>query len=142
MARTEGGGSRRARRGLRRPRFLSSLLVGAGAALLLQALPADAQVVRGRVWDASTRSGLATVFVTLQDEAGERVAADLTRGDGRYRLSAPSPGFYRLTARRIGYDDYGSPGLLEVGAGETTEHDIVLRARRHGSTRPAAMARD
>lgn len=67
------------------------------------ALPARAQTVEGRAVDRETLQPIPNAAVVLVDSAGDAVATGRTAADGRFRLTAPRPGDYRLTASRIGY---------------------------------------
>lgn len=69
----------------------------------LLALPARAQTVQGRAVDRETQQPVADAAVVLVDAEGDAVARGRTRPDGTFRLTAPRPGEYRLTASRLGY---------------------------------------
>ena len=80
---------------------------------------ASAQVVRGRLVDAATDTGIGGAMVTLTDRGGDGVEQVLTRGDrGAFLLRAPAPGEYRLRADRIGYATTHS-ALFHLAVGDT-----------------------
>jgi hypothetical protein len=58
---------------------------------------------------------------------GARVASTLSDGNGDFTLRAPSPGRYRLGAKRIGVRRYISDPFT-LGAGETRSFPIELEA--------------
>ncbi|MCG6957637.1 MAG: carboxypeptidase regulatory-like domain-containing protein [Gemmatimonadetes bacterium] len=74
-------------------------------AILLVAQPAVAQTVRGQVLD--TQSGQpvtsADVYLVRAESDTTAVKQGLTNESGRFSLTAPRPGRYRLRVERIGY---------------------------------------
>lgn len=94
---------------------------------LLAAVPAAAQSVRGVLVDEAGRPVDGTV-VALYPADGDRAAhGGLTDREGRFTLSAPAPGHYRVRAERIGYQ----PAYVEVdlAAGETEEVRLATAVR-------------
>lgn len=77
------------------------LLCAALAALL--AAPAASQSLHGRVTDATTGAPLAGVRLTLLGAGGDAAAHVVSAPNGRFRLAAPGPGAYRVSAERLGY---------------------------------------
>jgi hypothetical protein len=63
----------------------------------------QAQGVEGRVLDASTSAPVAGALVALVDSLNAEVARALSDSAGAFHLAAPSRGWFRLRARRIGY---------------------------------------
>ncbi len=78
---------------------LARALVG----LLTGPAVAAAQLISGAVTTQSGGAPLPGVVVELTDSASRRVASALSGERGLFRLRAPAPGHYRLTARRIGF---------------------------------------
>lgn len=72
-------------------------------AALLLALPAAGQTVQGRAVDRETQAPVGDAAVVLVDAEGDAVVTGRTGADGSFRLTAPAPGEYRLTASRLGY---------------------------------------
>jgi hypothetical protein len=93
-----------------RPVCLLALVVGA-LAVTLGVAPASAQSVRGQVLDDSTGLGLPGARVELLGLNGQVIQQGITPQDGAFRLRAPRPGQYRLTARRLGYAPRTTPPL-------------------------------
>lgn len=89
---------------------------------------ADAQVVRGRVLDDADDRPVATAVVRLVDPTGESLAVTVADSAGRYSMTVPEPGVYRLEAERIGYEPFETP-LLETGD-ETRTYALDLLLRR------------
>jgi hypothetical protein len=89
----------------------------ANALLLLSAglQPLCAQVVRGRLVDASADRPVASAFVQLLDARDVRVAGALTDSMGGFVLQARTAGEYRLRAERLGYESVMSP-VLRLGS--------------------------
>lgn len=89
--------------------------------------PAGAQqTFVGQVVEEDTGRPVATAFVQVLDERGERVVAGLTDPEGRFRLRAEGAGgAYTLTADRIGYGTAESEPM-EVAAGEVRDVTLVL----------------
>ncbi len=79
--------------------ILAAALLGGTAAA------ASAQVVSGRVIDASSGEGVATAGVVLLDSLSQPVAAATADSVGGFVLEAPAAGAYRLRASRIGYKE-------------------------------------
>ncbi len=83
----------------------------AALAAMLSAASATAQSVGGQVLDDSTGNALAGARVDLLDQGGRAVRQGVTAQDGAFRLSAPRPGQYRLSVRRLGYAPRTTPPL-------------------------------
>jgi hypothetical protein len=98
-------------------------------ALLLLAAPAHGQTVRGRVVEAETGAPVAGAIVRLRDAADRGVDAVLSDAAGRYRLSAPAPGIYRLLVERVGFAS-AAGATLTLQAGQTVEHELRAESRR------------
>jgi hypothetical protein len=98
----------------------------AAAVLFTFLLPAGvhAQVVRGDVVDAGTRQPLYGAIITLLDTAGHRVGGAITNDSGRFTVTAPTPGRYRLRANRIGFQSTTS-GSFALAAGQTLDQRLV-----------------
>jgi tetratricopeptide (TPR) repeat protein len=79
--------------------------------ILVATAPTAAQTVRGRLVDAQSGQPVAAGEVALlSGESGETVVRRaLTTDSGRFALTAPTPGRYRLKAERIGYQAVVSP---------------------------------
>ena len=107
-------------------RWLATLLVLLAAAW---SGGVQAQVVRGLVTQSTSAAPIVGALVELQraDSTDVRVASALTDAGGGFALRAPSPGRYRVRAKRIGVRRYTSdPFTLDVG--ETRTMPIVLEA--------------
>jgi hypothetical protein len=109
--------------------FLLPVLLAALAA----AFPADAQTLHGRAVDRETLQPLPDAAVALVDSTGAVVASGRTDAEGAFRLTAPEPGEYRLTAGRIGYGT-----LLSVPVALAEGQVVESEAR----VRPVALAMD
>lgn len=106
-------------------------LSGAVACVLL-ADPLSAQIARGTVKQATAGLPISGALVELiavdsTPGTGARVASTLSDGNGDFTLRAPSPGRYRLGAKRIGVRRYISDPFT-LGAGETRSFPIELEA--------------
>ena len=86
----------------------------------------SAQVVRGRVTERGSSEPLSGVLITLESVGGEEPRAVLSDDAGNYGVRG-SPGFYRLSAKRIGVQRYVSDSF-RLAAGDTRQLDIVLDA--------------
>ena len=90
--------------------------------MLALALPAEAQVLRGRIVDATNQAAIPLAGALLldrdQNPVGEAVADSL----GRFVLEAPEAGEYYLVGHSLGYSQTIS-SLLAVGTGE---YDLEL----------------
>jgi hypothetical protein len=72
------------------------------ALLLCNATAMQAQVVRGRIAEKSSRAPVAGVGVLLLDRTNRPRMAALTDSSGYYRIVAPAEGAYRLSFSRTG----------------------------------------
>ena len=77
--------------------FLAALLLAASAA------SAPAQSVRGVLLDAITTRPVSQARIGLIDSLGSEVAAIVTDSSGRFLISSPQPGQFKVRIRRIGY---------------------------------------
>jgi hypothetical protein len=104
----------------------------AAAALTLAAVttPLAAQDVRGVVRTASVSGAAATplgeVAVVLVGADGLATSGAITDTNGTFILHAPSPGRYRVRARRLGFAP-DSSAVLDLASGATVTFDPVLR---------------
>ena len=107
-------------------------------ASLSNAPAAEAQVIRGNVTERTGAPAVGAV-VTLSRAAvndtlaGTDVRTVLASGRGAYSITAPSPGRYRIIVRRIGSRPYRSD-VLEIAAGHTIQHDVVLEPLLPGNS--------
>jgi len=86
----------------------------------------EAQVLAGRVTDAGSTAPVSAALVELLGEDSVQVAATLTDGAGRYRVTAAAPSTYSVRVRRLGYATHvAGPVALR----DTSTLDIELRAR-------------
>jgi hypothetical protein len=96
--------------------------------LIHVAVPLQAQVVRGRVHDASSATPVVGALVSLVRETGDSALVSvLTNRGGEYALRAPGAGTYRLTVKRIGVERFISVAFV-LGAGETRHVDAPIAA--------------
>ena len=89
------------------------------ALVTLAAGTARAQTIHGTVSDSSSGAAVAGAFVVLLDDEGAAVARGLTGEAGRYRMTAPGIGRYRIRVDRIGYRSVTTEPMAipEDGAG-------------------------
>lgn len=109
-----------------REESLRAVLLGLALAMVAPARGLPAQVVRGQVLDQSTSVPVSGVVVTLLDSAGAVFGQQTTEADGRFSLSAPGAGRYRLRFQVPGYSLLVSP-LLGLTAGEELTYPLTLR---------------
>jgi hypothetical protein len=74
----------------------------AAISLLVLARPCSAQRVIGRVVDTDSGQPVHGAFVSLLDPDNRRLSAVLSDTAGRFLLTAPAAGVYRLRSERIG----------------------------------------
>jgi hypothetical protein len=77
------------------------------------------------VEDASG-DAVAGADLLVTDEDGSPVRRAITDGGGRFRVTLPAPGRYRITATRIGFAP-SPPEAFEVRAGDTVTIETRLR---------------
>src|SRR5688500_5355986 len=73
------------------------------ALVVASAATASAQSVRGVLLDAVTTRPIAEARVSLLDSLNVDVGSVVTDSSGRFLLTSPRPGQYRMHIRRIGY---------------------------------------
>ena len=98
---------------------LSVALVGVTPNLLCQQVSGTAQVLESHASSPGTS-------IVLVSPSGVIVAGTLSRQDGGYVLRAPSPGRYRVRARRLGFAP-DSSNEMTFGADAALHFDPVLR---------------
>jgi hypothetical protein len=97
----------------------------AGLVMLGSAVPASAQTVHGSVVDETTNTPVALARVTAL-EGDSVVAGPITaNAEGRFRLSLPGAGPYRLRVERLGYPVHTSLEF-RVDAFESVEIEIRI----------------
>jgi 5-hydroxyisourate hydrolase-like protein (transthyretin family) len=84
-----------------------------------------AQSVNGRVLDDGTGTGIDGVRVVIVKVSGEAVQSAVTAKDGRFQLSVPVAGEYRVRAERLGYVSRTTP-LLALVAPDTVRIEVRL----------------
>ncbi len=87
----------------------------------------SAQVVTGRIVDATSGQPVGTGFVVLLDQEQREVARALSTSDGQFTLRAPRAGTYRLRSERIGYRASESE-QIELVAGTTLTYSLTVQA--------------
>ena len=111
------------------------LLLGSLGATPAMPLAAQGrQAIRGTLAEEGTLQPIGGAFVTVLDEAGERIAGGLSRDDGSFLIDVPTPGTYRLRAERIGFESTESI-LVAVTEGRISEIELVFPSS------PCAMRR-
>lgn len=114
----------------RRPRRLLRLVaLSATAIALFSVAPSEmaAQVVQGRVSDASTERGVPNSVVRLLNVRGDSRAAATTDSLGFYRMLVPAAGNWTLRAEQLGYDPTSSREMVVQESSDTVVVDLVLR---------------
>lgn len=105
------------------------LQVALFGALLLAGSPRSliSQVVRGQVTNRTSGLPVGGGFVVLLDSTGVETARALSDAQGRFVLSAPAAGTYRLQSKRIGFrPSVSAPIALE--AHQTREYSFEVEA--------------
>jgi hypothetical protein len=101
-------------------------LLVASVFALATAAPAGAQVLYGRVTDATDGAHVAAALISALDPSGTRVASTISGTDGRFDLPLPAAGSFRVYVSRIGFRTGISP-VVAVGEGERIGVDLALR---------------
>jgi hypothetical protein len=94
-------------------------------ALILLAKPATAQIVVGRVVDASDDTPIDAVAITLAETRTATHREVVTNGAGQFVIVANAPGTYLLRASRIGYATVETSPIV-IGDGEVVEVELRL----------------
>lgn len=98
----------------------------AAVAGLVFSTAADAQVVRGRVTEGRTGYPLASVNVTVVDDAGTPAGYGQTNAFGEFTIRLSHAGRFLVRAERVGYRP-ASSGLSDVRAGDEIYRVLILR---------------
>ncbi len=94
-------------------------------AILLFVVPATAQIVTGRVIDASDDEPLGGVTLTLLDAQAETYRSYVSNDAGEFIIAIAAPGTYLLRASRIGYTSVETPPFA-IGGSEVVEVEVRL----------------
>jgi hypothetical protein len=95
-----------------------------GALLETRGLPA--QSVSGQVMDQALNTPVTGTEVTLLDSAGSVLGQQTTGKDGRFLLSAPGPGRYRLRFQVPGYNLLVT-APFDLVAGQVLDYPLTLQ---------------
>jgi hypothetical protein len=97
----------------------------AAAAVLLLPGGLQAQTIYGELLDASNLRPVAGALIQILDEEGEAVAAATADPEGRYDVSLPGPGLYRIVVSHLGYGAAGSD-LIAFEAEDSLQANLLL----------------
>jgi hypothetical protein len=101
---------------------------GAALAVLLFATPATAQVIAGRILDASSGAPIEGAAIALFDTLGATHGSAISDSAGGFTVAPPAPGTYVLWISRIGYQT-ARTRPIEVRSGELVEVQLLLEVR-------------
>lgn len=87
-----------------------------------------AQTVRGAVVTQGSGEPVEGALTVLLDAQGRRLVATLSGPHGRFELTAPGPGRYRVSAERIGYATSATP-FFDLAAGAVVERTVVASVK-------------
>ncbi len=73
-----------------------------GIVTVMATAAVDAQTIRGWLVDSTSGTPIDHAFIVLLSDGGDERGRVLTDAGGRFTLSAPGPGSYRLRSERIG----------------------------------------
>lgn len=107
----------------------STLLPAALVALALAAVapvPGSAQTLYGRIFDGRNLQPVPGTMVRLLDLEGSLRALTLADDDGRYEVTVPRPGQYRVVAARLGIEDYESRQVAMPDASARYELNLTV----------------
>lgn len=90
--------------------------------------PVASQTIGGRLLDAQTGQPIDLGVLVLITADGDSVAMTATRPDGRFSLTAPEPGDYRLYATALGYAER-EEGVFELGPGGRLDIEFRISSR-------------
>lgn len=105
----------------------ASVLVALTACAFPWSPTLQAQVLVGRVVEDGSDAPVATAVVRLLGDDGEPVAVSIADSAGAYRVEAPRPGIYRLSASRLGFHTVESPLLDAALADGQYPIDLVMQ---------------
>ncbi len=89
------------------------------------------QTVRGTLVSEGEEAPIEGAFASLVDPEGGMVDGLLTNAQGHFQLSAPSPGAYRVSVARIGFESWISEPLeLETNEVRSVRYAIPIQAVR------------
>lgn len=87
---------------------------------------ANAQHILGRVLDVASNRPIPAVTLTLHASDSSVVASSVSDASGGWRLNAPKPGDYYITARRLGYQPWVTP-VITFAEGAALQSVLHLR---------------
>ena len=94
------------------------------------ARPVEAQVIRGRIFEDSTRNGVEGTTLSLLRESGEPTGRQV-RSDsaGTFSISTPGAGRFVIVAQRVGFHEMTTPSIVTLAAGEVVVVELFLGRR-------------
>lgn len=93
---------------------------------LFAAQVAEAQTVSGRVLEVRSGRAVADAIVRLVDRAGAPRAVAVADAEGRYELTAPEPGGYRVRAEQLGYEIATSRSVELLAGADPVTVDVTM----------------
>src|ERR1051325_10126350 len=99
------------------------LVAGIGCAVLPRALPA--QTIHGQVVDSVTGTPVGAGFVLLLRADGREITRALADPEGRFTITAPAAGTYRLRSERIGFKVATSP-TITLADGQVLDYRLGI----------------
>lgn len=96
--------------------------------LAAPALPGtlSAQTITGATLDEALGTPVGGASVRLMSQEGEAIAATLSDPGGRFALTPPATGTFRIVTSRIGYVQVASP-LFEFGTIDSVDVEVLMR---------------
>ena len=88
-------------------------------------VPTSAQTILGRVLDQANEEPVSDVLVTLVTAEGQQRLRAITDVNGRFRLTPPESGEYRLSTERFGYYETTSP-LIALGVDGEAPLELMI----------------
>ena len=101
--------------------------LAAPALLLALAHPLDAQIIRGRIFEDSTRTPVDGATLSLLRDSGEPTGRQV-RSDsaGTFSIAVPGTGRFLIVAQRVGYHGMTTPSIIALGVGEVVVVELFL----------------
>lgn len=103
------------------------LTLATPAFLLALAHPLDAQVIRGRIFEDSSRTPVDGATLSLLRESGEPTGRQV-RSDtgGTFSITTPGVGRFVIVAQRLGFHEMSTPSIVALAAGEVVVVELFL----------------
>ena len=107
--------------------FGTRVLAGVFLSFGLTAAVAQAQTINGTLMEVESGQPISLGLVIMLTEAGDSVTSGVTNGQGRFSVTAPDGGSFRLVASAFGFKETAA-GVFELGGDGAMDVEFRIAA--------------